>query len=189
MRPPLLPILALLSTALPLQAQLGGAAGFRSASNGGSERNGTRTGIELRGIYDHAVSQRWELRAELGYNQMAYQRQDPTERYRVNENGFELGLQTRVPFTLAGAMLYATAGPMASHRSACGVDSFDDPNGRVPCGEGAIALIGWAAGLGARGPLPDPRLQWLAEARLLNRVTAGVGGSVLSLSVGVQRRR
>jgi hypothetical protein len=188
-RPSLLPILALLSVALPAQAQLGGAGGFRSASNGGSERNGTRTGVELRGFYDHALTPRWGVRAELGYNQMAFQRQDPTERYRVNENGFEVGVQARVPFTLAGASLYALGGPIASFRSACGVDSFDDPNGRVPCGEGETSLVGWGAGLGVRGQLPDPSLRWVAEARVLGQVTSGVGGTVLALSVGIQRSR
>jgi hypothetical protein len=185
----LLPMLAFVAIAAPVQGQLGGAAGFRSASTGGSERNGTRTGVELRGIYDHAISSRWGLRAELGYNQMSYQRQDPTERYRVNENGFEVGLQTRVPFALAGASLYALGGPIASFRSACGVDSFDDPNGRVPCGEGETSQIGWGAGLGVRGQMPDPSLRWVAEARVLGRVTSGVGGTVLALSVGIQRSR
>lgn len=185
----LLPLLALVALATPADAQIGGAAGFRSASNGGSERNGTRTGVELRGFYDRAIDSRWGLRAELGYNQMAYQRQDPTERYRVNENGFEVALQARVPFALAGASLYALGGPIASFRSACGVDSFDDPNGRVPCGEGETSQVGWGAGLGVRGQLPDPSLRWVAEARVLGGVTSGVGGTVLALSVGIQRSR
>ena len=184
-----LPLLAVVVLAAPADAQLGGAAGFRSASNGGSERNGTRSGIELRGFYDRAISARWGVRGEFGYNQMAYQRQDPTERYRVNENGFEVGLQARVPFALAGASLYALGGPVASFRSACGVDSFDDPNGRVPCGEGATSQIGWGAGLGVRGQMPDPSLRWVAEARVLGGVTSGVGGTVLALSVGIQRSR
>lgn len=184
-----LSLLALVAFAAPTEAQLGGAVGFRSASNGGSERNGTRTGVELRGFYDRAHSSRWGLRAELGYNQMAYQRQDPTERYRVNENGFEVGVQARIPFALAGASLYALGGPIASFRAACGVDSFDDPNGRVPCGEGATAQVGWGAGIGVRGPMPDPTLRWVAEARVLGRVTSGVGGTVLALSVGIQRSR
>jgi len=185
----ILSLLALVALSTSTEAQLGGAAGFRTASNGGSERNGTRNGVELRGFYDRAVSSRWGLRAELGYNQMAYQRQDPTERYRVNENGFEVGLQARVPFALAGASLYALGGPVASFRSACGVDSFDDPNGRVPCGEGATSQVGWGAGLGVRGQMPDPSLRWVAEARVLGGVTSGVGGTVLALSVGIQRSR
>lgn len=184
-----LTLVGLLALTAPAQAQLGGAAGFRSASNGGSERNGTRTGVELRGFYDRTLSSRWGLRAELGYNQMAYQRQDPSERFRVNENGFEVGLQARVPFALAGASLHALGGPIASFRSACGVDSFDDPNGRVPCGEGETSQIGWGAGLGVRGQMPDPSLRWVAEARVLGGVTSGVGGTVLALSVGIQRSR
>ena len=182
-------LVVLLALAAPAEAQLGGAAGFRSASNGGSERNGARSGVELRGFYDRAISARWGVRGEFGYNQMAYQRQDPTERYRVNENGFEVGLHARIPFALAGASLYALGGPIASFRAACGVDSFDDPNGRVPCGEGETSLIGWGAGLGVRGQMPDPSLRWVAEARVLGRVTSGVGGTVLALSVGVQRSR
>ena len=184
-----LPLVALVALAAPADAQFGGAAGLRSASNGGSERNGTRTGVELRGFYDRAIYSRWGLRAELGFNQMAYQRQDPKERYRVNENGFEVGLQARVPFALAGASLYALGGPVASFRSACGVDSTLDPNGRVPCGDGETSQIGWGAGLGVRGHLPDPSLRWVAEARVLGRVTSGVGGTVLALSVGIQRSR
>ena len=184
-----IPLLALVALSATADAQLGGAAGLRSASNGGSERNGTRTGVELRGFYDRARSTRVGLRAEFGYNQMAYQRQDPTERYRVNENGFELALQARVPFALAGTSLYALAGPVASFRAACGVDSFDDPNGRVPCGEGATSQVGWGAGLGVRGQLPDPSLRWVAEARVLGGVTSGVGGTVLALSIGIQRSR
>ncbi|MEY4609483.1 MAG: hypothetical protein RL625_1700 [Gemmatimonadota bacterium] len=190
MRPAsLIPILALLAITIPAQAQIGGAAGLRSAANGGSEQNGARTGVELRGFYDRAMSARWGLRAELGYNQMSYQREDPTERYRVNENGFEVGVQARVPFTFAGTSLYALGGPIASFRSACGVDSFDDPNGRVPCGEGETSLVGWGAGLGVRGQLPDPSLRWVAEARVLGQVTSGVGGTILALSVGIQRSR
>ncbi len=185
----LFPLMAIALLAAPADAQLGGAAGFRSASNGGSERNGTRSGIELRGFYDRTIMARWGVRGEFGYNQMAYQRQDPTERYRVNENGFEVGLQARVPFALAGASLYALGGPIASFRSACGVDSFDDPNGRVPCGEGATSQVGWGAGFGVRGQMPDPSLRWVAEARVLGRVTSGVGGTVLALSVGIQRSR
>ena len=184
-----IPLLALVALSATADAQLGGAAGLRSASNEGSERNGTRTGVELRGFYDRARSTRVGLRAEFGYNQMAYQREDPTERYRVNENGFELALQARVPFALAGTSLYALGGPVASFRSACGVDSFDDPNGRVPCGEGATSQVGWGAGLGVRGQLPDPSLRWVAEARVLGGVTSGVGGTVLALSIGIQRSR
>ena len=184
-----LPLMAAAVLAAPANAQLGGAAGFRSASNGGSERNGTRSGIELRGFFDRAISARWGVRGEFGYNQMAYQRQDPTERYRVNENGFELALQARVPFALAGASLYALGGPIASFRAACGVDSHFDSNGRVPCGEGVTSQVGWGAGLGVRGQLPDPSLRWVAEARVLGGVTSGVGGTVLALSVGIQRSR
>ncbi|MEN9790497.1 MAG: hypothetical protein RLZZ63_155 [Gemmatimonadota bacterium] len=185
----LLPLLALVAIAAPAEAQLGGAVGFRSASNRGSESSGSRTGVELRGFYDRVITSRWGLRAELGFNQMAYRPQELTERYRVNENGFELALQARVPFDLAGSSLYALGGPMASFRSACGVDSVDDPNGRVPCGEGETALIGWGAGLGVRGQMPDPSLRWVAEARVLGRVTSGIGGTVLALSVGIQRHR
>lgn len=184
-----LPLLAVAVLAAPGDAQLGGAAGFRSASDGGSERNGTRTGVELRGFYDRTLTSRVGLRAELGYNQMAYQRENPTERYRVNENGFELALQARVPFALAGTSVYALGGPIASFRAACGVDSHFDSNGRVPCGEGATSQVGWGAGLGVRGQLPDPSLRWVAEARVLGRVTSGVGGTVLALSVGIQRSR
>lgn len=184
-----LPALALLFLASSAEAQLGGAIGFRSAGDGGAPQNGTRDGVELRGFYDRDLSARWGIRAELGYNQVSFQRQDPTERYQVNENGFELALQARVPFSVAGASLYALVGPVASFRAACGVDSFEDPNGRVPCGEGETSLVGVGSGVGIRGQLPDARLRWVAEARVLGRVTSGAGGSVLALSVGLQRTR
>ena len=188
-RPSPYPLIALLAFSTPVLAQLGGTAGYRSASDGGTNRNGTRSGVELRGFYDHAIADRFGVRMELGYNQMAYRRQDPMERYRVNENGFEMGVLARLPFSIAGESLYATGGPIASFRSACGVDSLFDSNGRVPCGEGDTTLLGWSAGIGVRGVLPDQSLRWIAEARILDGVTSGAGSSVVSLSVGIQRSR
>jgi len=37
--------------------------------------------------------------------------------------------------------------------------------------------------------MPDASLRWVAEARVLGGVTSGVGGTVLALSVGIQRSR
>ena len=166
-------------------AQLGAAAGVRSVS-GGAASAGDRNGIELRGLFDRSVSARLALRADLAYTQMRTPALDAAGRYKINENGFELGVSARVPVRVALAQAYLLAGPVASFRATCGVDSHFDPNGRVPCAGEATSRVGASVGVGVRG-IEGDGFDWTAELRLLRGTVNAAGGSLVAISLGVQR--
>ena len=168
-------------------AQFGAAAGIRSVSTG-SAATRDRNGVEVRGLFDRSVSARLSVRGELAYTQMRIPAVDASGRYTINENGFELGVSARVPIRVALAQAYLLAGPVASFRAACGVDSHFDPNGRVPCAGEATSRVGTTLGVGVRGFEGDG-FDWTAELRLLRGTVNAAGGSLVALSLGVQRRR
>ncbi len=171
------------------QAQIGGAFGIRTATGTESNAaNSARTGYEGRLTYDREFTARLGWRAELGYNQMQFQRTDDTLRFQVSENGFELLLQARVELrdgALSG--VYAAAGPVASFRALCGSSGRFDSNGRVVCNEGETFLAGYAITTGYRWTSSERREMSL-EVRYLGNVTAAQGGSLLAISIGVRRR-
>lgn len=169
-------------------AQLGWAVGMRSAkADPATPESGDRRGYEARVTYDRDLTRLFGLRADLGYNQMQYQRDDSV-RFQVAENGFEFALQGRLEVR-DGALtgLYSSFGPIASFRAACGSSGRFDSNGRVLCDAGEKYLTGFGVGLGYR---------WMAfetsdvsfEARYLTNVTAAQGRDLVAFSIGVRRR-
>jgi hypothetical protein len=187
-RPHLAAAVLLLALPVASEAQWGAAAGVRSVSgHGGADGGGDRSGVELRGQFDRTVSPRLTLRGEVAYTQMHTPAEDAAGRYTINENGFELGLTAHRPFAVALAQGYLLAGPVASFRAACGVDSHVDPNGRVPCAGEAKAGLGLSGGVGVR-ELGGDDLEWAAELRVMRGTVAAAGGTLVSISVGVRRR-
>jgi len=181
---------AFLLLALPAasEAQWGAAAGVRSVSgHSGADGSEDRDGVELRGQFYRTLSPRVTLRGEVTYTQMRTPAVDAAGRYTINENGFELGLTAHRPFAVALAQGYLLAGPVASFRAACGVDSHFDPNGRVPCAGEATSGLGLSGGVGVREFGGDD-LEWAAELRLMRGTVAAAGGTLVSISVGVRRR-
>ena len=171
-------------------AQFGVAAGFRTVSGAESNAaNSERSGYEGRLIYDREFTQRFGWRAEIGYNQMQFQRTDDTLRFQVSENGFELLLQGRLEVR-DGALtgIYAAAGPVASFRALCGSSGRFDSNGRVACDEGEKFLAGYAMTAGYRWASSERR-EMSFEVRYLGNVTAAQGGNLLAISIGVRQRR
>ena len=166
-------------------AQFGAAAGIRSASTG-SAATGDRNGVEVRGLFDRPVSARLSLRGELAYTQMRIPAVDAGGRYKINENGFELGVSARVPVRVALAQAYLVAGPVASFRATCGVDSHFDPNGRVPCAGESASRVGASVGVGVRG-IEGDGFDWTAELRLIRGTVNAAGGALVAISLGVQR--
>ncbi len=171
------------------QAQVGVAVGYRTVSGAESNAaNSERSGYEGRLIYDHDFTPLLGLRAEVGYNQMQFQRTDDTLRFQVSENGFEVLLQGRVEVrdgALSG--VYGAAGPVASFRALCGSSGRFDSNGRVACDEGETFLAGYVLTAGYRWASSEQR-EMSFEVRYLGNVTAAQGGNLLALSVGVRRR-
>ena len=182
---------AALLAALPYAAgaQWGGALGFRVPTQTTERvRNTVRSGYEARLYYDHDLSPRWGIRGEAAYTQMQFRRDVDSAQFKVSENGFEFLAQARAmipdgPF--AGA--FATAGPVASFRAACGTYGTHDSNGRVPCDEGDTFLVGWAVGGGYRWPT-GRRHDYTLEFRYLGHVTAAGGGQLVAIAFGVRRR-
>ncbi len=179
---------ALVAVPSAAQAQLGWALGMRSANGDpAAPESRDRRGFEARVIYDRELSSRFGWRAELGYNQMQFQRTDSV-RFQVSENGFEVAMQGRFE-QRSGALtgLYATVGPVASFRAACGSSGRFDPNGRVLCEAGDSYLTGVAAGLGYRW-MAGARSDVTFEARYLDHVTAANGRELFAFAIGVRRR-
>ncbi|MBX3172984.1 MAG: outer membrane beta-barrel protein [Gemmatimonadaceae bacterium] len=169
-------------------AQLGWALGVRSAkSDPAIPQSGDRRGYEARVTYDRDLNELFGLRADFGYNQMQFQRDDSV-RFQVSENGFEFALMGRLEVR-NGALtgLHSTFGPIASFRSACGSSGRFDSNGRVLCDTQESYLTGFGVGVGYR---------WMAfltsdvtvEARYLTNVTAAQGRDLVAFSIGVRRR-
>lgn len=171
-------------------AQVGGTLGVRVPS--GTERDANdsdRTGIEARLTYDRDLTPALGWRAELAYNQMQYQRTADTLRFRVSENGFELGLSLRGELRQgAFSGVYGMVGPIASFRALCGSSGRFDQNGRVVCDAGETSLFGVAAGLGYRWQ-SSQRRDMSFEVRYLSNVTAAQGGNLLAVSIGVRARK
>lgn len=169
------------------QGQWGASAGIRSV---GGQTEEDRNGVELRGLYDRPLTERISWRGELTYTQMRTPASDAVGRYTVNENGFEFGVSARLPVRVAIAQAYLLAGPVASFRATCGVDSHFDSNGLVPCAGDRTSALGWQAGLGLAGlGGGEPSdLDWSAELRLMRGTVAASGGSLVAISVGVRRR-
>ena len=180
---------ALVLTPAFAAAQFGGAIGFRVPTGAESNaRNSERTGYDARLTYDREFSSRFGWRVDLAYNQMQYQRDADTVRFKVSENGFELGASLRGELR-QGAFtgVYGMAGPLVSFRALCGSSGRFDPNGRVVCDEGETSLVGWAAGIGYRWPTSETR-EMSFEVRYLDHVTAAQGGSLLAVSIGMRAR-
>lgn len=181
--------LVLIMAPASLAAQWGGALGVRVITQTSeSVRNSERRGYEGRIYYDHDLSPRFGVRGELAYTQMQFQRDADTIRFQVAENGFEVLLQARTAVlggTFSGA--FATAGPVASFRAACGAYGVFDSNGRVVCDEGDTFLVGYALGAGYRWPTSRGS-DFTIEIRYLGHVTAAAGGQLLAISFGARRR-
>ncbi len=179
---------ALLPTAAP--AQWGGAVGFRvPVASSESVRNSDRSGYEARVYYDHDLTPRWGWRGEMAYTQMQFRRDVDTAQFKVSENGFEFLAQARAmiadgPF--AGA--FATLGPVASFRAACGTYGTHDANGRVACDEGDTFLVGWSVAAGYRWPTGG-RNDYTLEFRYVGNVTAAAGGQLVAVAFGIRRQR
>lgn len=170
-------------------AQLGVAAGFRVPTGEESNaRNSERSGYDARLTYDREFRANFGWRVELAYNQMQYQRDADTVRFKVSENGIELGASLRGELR-QGAFtgVYGMAGPLASFRALCGSSGRFDQNGRVVCDEGETSLIGYAVGVGYRWPTSETR-EMSFEVRYLDNVTAAQGGSILAVSIGMRAR-
>jgi hypothetical protein len=170
-------------------AQFGGAIGVRVPTGAESNaRNSERSGYEARLTYDREMTASLGWRAELSYNQMQYQRDTDTLRFRVSENGFEIGASLRGELR-QGAFtgVYGMAGPLASFRALCGSSGRFDQNGRVVCDEGETARIGYALGVGYRWQSSQTR-DMSFEVRYLDHVTAAQGGSLLTVSIGIRAR-
>lgn len=184
-----LPALALILTPALAAAQFGGALGVRVPTGAESNaRNSERTGYEARLTYDREITAALGWRAEIAYNQMQYQRDADTLRFKVSENGFEIGASLRGELR-QGAFtgVYGMAGPLASFRALCGSSGRFDQNGRVVCDEGETALIGYALGVGYRWQSSQMR-DMSFEVRYLDNVTAAQGGSLLTVAIGIRRR-
>jgi energy-coupling factor transporter ATP-binding protein EcfA2 len=127
-------------------------------------------------------------RAEIAYTPMQYQRDADTLRFKVSENGFEIGASLRAELR-QGAFtgVYGMAGPLASFRALCGSSGRFDQNGRVVCDEGATSRIGYALGVGYRWQSSQTR-DMSFEVRYLDNVTAAQGGSLLTVSIGIRGR-
>jgi hypothetical protein len=170
-------------------AQFGGALGFRVPTGTESNaRNSERTGYEARLTYDREFSTHFGWRVDFAYDQMQYQRDADSVRFKVSENGFEIGASLRGELR-QGAFtgVYGMAGPLVSFRALCGSSGRFDPNGRVVCDEGETSLVGWAAGVGYRWPTSETR-EMSFEVRYLDNVTAAQGGSLLAVSIGIRGR-
>jgi hypothetical protein len=171
-------------------AQWGGAVGFRvPTSTSESVRNSGRSGYEARVYFDHEVTPRWGLRGEVAYTQMQFRRDVDTAEFKVSENGFEMLAQFRAmlpdgPF--AGA--FATVGPVASFRAACGTYGTHDSNGRVACDEGDTFLAGWMIGAGYRWPTGG-RNDYTLEVRYFGNDTTAAGGQPVAVAYGVRWAR
>lgn len=180
---------ALALTPALASAQFGGALGFRVPSGGESNtRNSERTGYDARLTYDREFSSHLGWRVEVAYDQMQYQRDADSVRFKVSENGFELGASLRSEIR-QGAFtgLYGMAGPLMSFRALCGSSGRFDQNGRVVCDEGETSLVGWSAGVGYRWPSSETR-EMSFEVRYLDQVTSAQGGSLLAVSIGIRAR-
>ena len=151
-------------------------------------QNSERNGYEARLTYDREISASFGWRAEVGYNQMQFQRDADTLRFKVSENGFEVGASLRGELR-RGAFtgIYGMAGPMVSFRALCGSSGRFDSNGRVVCDEGETSLVGWSAGVGYRWPTSETR-EMSFEVRYLDNVTAAQGGNLLAVSIGMRSR-
>lgn len=185
-------VVALVAGVAPtlLQAQFGGLIGVRSAagtSDGG--RNSDRRGIEARVALDREFTERLGVRAELGFNQMQFDRTEDTLRFKVSENGFEAIVALRAEMR-QGAFTgtFLTAGPVASFRAACGTSSRFDSNGRVLCDAGETFLMGYALGAGHRWAT-RPGREYAIELRYLSGVTAAQGKGLISMAFGIRSRR
>ncbi len=181
--------LALALTPALAAAQFGGAIGVRVPTGPeANARNSERSGYEARLTYDREITASLGWRAEIAYDQMQYQRDADTVRFKVSENGFEIGASLRGELR-QGAFtgVYGMAGPLASFRALCGSSGRFDQNGRVVCDEGETSLIGYALGVGYRWPSSQTR-EMSFEVRYLDNVTAAQGGSLLTVSLGIRGR-
>jgi len=170
-------------------AQFGGAVGFRVPTGTESNaRNSERSGFDARLTYDREISAHFGWRVDLTYDQMQYQRDADSVRFKVSENGFELGASLRGELR-QGAFtgIYGMAGPLVSFRALCGSSGRFDSNGRVVCDEGETSLVGWSAGVGYRWPTSETR-EMSFEVRYLDNVTAAQGGNLLAVSIGMRSR-
>lgn len=180
---------ALTLTPALASAQFGGAIGFRVPTGAESNaRNSERSGYDARLTYDRELTANFGWRVDLTYDQMQYQRDADTVRFKVSENGFEIGASLRGELR-QGAFtgIYGMAGPLVSFRALCGSSGRFDQNGRVVCDEGETSLVGWAAGVGYRWPTSETR-EMSFEVRYLDNVTAAQGGSLLAVSIGIRSR-
>ncbi len=170
-------------------AQFGGSIGFRAPTGTESNaRNSERSGYDARLTYDRELTAHFGWRVDLAYNQMQYQRDADTVRFKVSENGFEIGASVRAELR-QGAFtgIYGTAGPLVSFRALCGSSGSFDSNGRVVCDEGETSLVGYTLGVGYRWPTSERR-EMSFEVRYLDNVTATQGGSLFAVSIGMRAR-
>jgi len=186
-------LIALVATALvpvsPVRAQLGGAVGVRIITNATeSVRNTERKGYEARVYYDRDFTPRFGLTGEFSYVQMQYKRDVDTATFQVSENGLEAGLYFRAE-SLNGwsAGGYFSAGVVASSRFFCGAVGLWGPHGRVACDESDAFMPGAMLGVGTRWPGATSDVTF--DVRWMQHTVAAGGGALLSLSVGVRRRK
>lgn len=168
--------------ALPAQAQLGAALGFRSLTSEESTAGNTdRRGVEGRLQYGRDPWGAFGWQAELIGSQMRFQRDDGLSRYKVSENHVEVAALLRARVT-SGALTggYALGGPITSFRVHCGAsgqtttwcDAGDDT------GTGYVLGVGYQSGF-------TPRRDLTFEIRYYDGIVAGAGSPILTLSLGL----
>ncbi len=151
----------------------------------GDSSENRRKGLSLRIHADVPWKRYFGWRLEGSYVQVDYDRTDALGTTPISETDFEVGGYLRAFRAPASRIRpYLLVGTIGSVRAACDLNSAFASSSFIRCNEGPDFLLGWAGGAGVRFPNWLGGWNWLIESRLLTKVTAARGGTLLVLSVG-----
>lgn len=148
-----------------------------------------RKGLAIRIQADQMFATHFGWRIEGGYAQVQYKRNDPLGQTPINETNIELGGFIRAfPVVRQQFRAYALAGPVASLRASCDVDTGFNQTDMTPCRTTDDYLVGWGAGGGLMLANWVGGWNWFVESKYLSNVTAAGGGNLIAISFGATGR-
>lgn len=170
-------IIATIAIAAPAAAQsrpaLGASVEWRSQAGAITTNETARTGV---GVHVFAEG-RWSApigwRIDAAYAQAHYDSTRTPANFTtstsIDEHDVELSALARVTLVKRGAWrAFGAAGPVASWR-------------------GSASSVGWGVVAGTRHQRAPGGWAWLVEGRVLRHVTWSAGGTLVAVSVGVER--
>jgi hypothetical protein len=166
------------------RVQYGAAVEWRGQIGDGNENTDRRRGLAARVMANGPWFSQIGWVVDGAYSQMQYDRTDENGTLPINENGIELGGFLRHEFPrVKSARPYVIAGPVASFRMSCGIDSAFEATGFVDCENPTEFMIGWGVGAGARAGFVAG-WDWFLETRVLGNVTSAAGGKLIAIGIG-----